>query len=195
MRSALRGLMVIATRRPPQPGERDLLSKVLQDTERSPDGHRRLLRVTVAGLDVEETHELAGRHAAGVVDLEFSRLLHRNTAGHPFFIEQVLRGLGDADLSAGETATAALRSLAVPPEVQEFIDHRLADLGPDAGELLEQAAVCGTGFRVDVLADLRTEPIESIIARLAEPVAAGLLVERGIGRFAFSHALVRETLF
>ena len=195
MRAPLHGLMVLITRRPPNPDERDPIAKVTQDLKREAAGDRRLVTLTISGLDAEETYDLASSRSERPVDHEFSRLLQANTAGNPFFIEQILRGLHDSDLSASQPAAAALRSLGVPREVEEFIEYRLAAFSGDTVELLKQAAVCGPEFRLDVLAEFRGARAESLIERLSAPIAAGLVVEPRIGRYAFSHALVRETLY
>ena len=195
MRAPLHGLMVLVTRRPSKPAERDPLVKVLADLKRDVGGDRRLIALSIVGLDVRETHQLASAQRERPVDREFSQLLRTQTAGNPFFIEQVLRGLGDVDLSTAQQAAAAMESLRVPQEVQEFIDYRLAGFSGDVRELLAQAAVCGPEFRVDVLAKLRSVGTGQIIDLLREPLAAGLIVEPAIARYAFSHALVRETLY
>ncbi|MGB8875277.1 MAG: protein kinase [Solirubrobacteraceae bacterium] len=195
MRAAISGVLVLITRRPPKPQERDPVAKVAVDLKREPGGHGRLLRVAIDGLDAESTYELASARRERPVDREFSQLLQSETAGNPFFIEQVLTGLRDADLSATRRAAAALRSLGVPQEVQEFIEYRLKEFTLDAQELLMQASVCGPEFRLDVLTELRGARAESVIDLLSEPIAAGLVVEPHIGRYAFSHALVRETLY
>ena len=195
MRAELSGLLVLVTRRTPKPGQRDPLVKVTEDIRRRGGGDRRIVALSLKGLDPEETHELASRRREHPVDRGFSRLLQSDTEGHPFFIEQVLHGLRDADLGAEDRATTALKSLRVPEGVQDFIEYRLAGFSTEIGELLTQAAVCGPEFRLNVLAELRGTDPESVIRLLREPQAAGLILEPSIGRYAFSHALVRETLY
>jgi hypothetical protein len=195
MRAELRGLMVIVTRRPPMPSRRDPLVRVGEDVRRRAGGERRLLALTLTGLDADETHELASARRDEPVDREFSRLLRAGTEGHPFFIEQVLNGLRGADLAVGDRAANALQSLRVPQEVQDFIEYRLATFGAEIRDVLTQSAVCGPEFRLDVLSELRGEDNEAVISLLSEPLATGLILEPSIGRYAFSHALVRETLY
>lgn len=195
LRAPLSGVIVLITRRPPKAKERDPLAKVAEDLKRDASGHRRVLPLTIAGLDAEETYELASTRRDQRIDKTFGDLLRAETAGHPLFIEQVLRGLSHADLSTGARAAKALRDLGVPKEVEEFIEYRLASFHPDTEELLKQAAVCGPEFRLDVLAELRAAPVETVIDLLGDPIAAGLVVELNAGRYAFSHALVRETLY
>jgi len=195
MRAMPSGLMALITRRAPKPRERDPIAKVAEDLARDAGGPRRLVRLSLGGLDAGATYELASARREHPVDREFSQLLQAETAGNPFFIEQVLTGLGEADLSVTGQATAALRSLGVPQEVQEFIEYRLAEFSSDTRTLLRQASVCGPEFRLDVLTELRQARGESVIDLLSEPIAAGLVLEPQIGRYVFSHALVRETLY
>jgi Protein kinase domain/AAA ATPase domain len=195
MRAPVSGLMVLITRRPPKPRERNPLAKLADDLRRDAGGHHRLLSLTLQGLDAEETYELVSSRREHPVDRAFGDLLRTETAGHPFFIDQVLRGLRDADLSTTESAARALHDLGVPEEVQDFIEYRLAGFTPDTEDLLKQAAVCGPKFRLDVLAELRRAPPESVIELLSDPIAGGLVVEQQAGQYAFSHALVLETLY
>jgi eukaryotic-like serine/threonine-protein kinase len=195
MRAPLSGVMVLVTRRPPKARERDSLARVAEDLKRDASGHRRLVRLTITGLDAEETYELASTRRDQQIDKKFGLLLRAETAGHPFFIDQVLRELGDADLSTGARAAKALHDLAVPEEVEEFIEDRLDSFRPGAEELLMQAGVCGAEFRLDVLSELSGDSVKRVIDLLADPIAAGLVVELNPGGYAFSHALVRETLY
>ena len=106
-----------------------------------------------------------------------------------------MHGLRDADLGAEDRATTALKSLGVPVEVQAFIDYRLIGFTAEIQDLLTQAAVCGPEFGLAVLSELRGEDPAYVIRLLSEPLAAGLIREPSIGRYAFSHALFRETLY
>jgi hypothetical protein len=195
MRARLTGLLVIVTRRAARPLGRDPLVKVTEDITRRSGGNRRTVLLRLTGLNPEETHEMASTRREQPVDPKFSRLLQADTEGHPFFIEQVLRGLRDADLGAEDRAMTALKSLGVPVEVQAFIDYRLFVFSADIQELLTQAAVCGPEFGLTVLSELRGEDPPDVIRLLSEPLAAGVIREPSIGRYAFSHALFRETLY
>jgi tetratricopeptide (TPR) repeat protein len=107
--------------------------------------------------------------------------VHARTDGNAFFVEETLRGL-----------TAAGR----PPEsVRHAVGVRLARLDDDAYTLLAAAAVLGLECDADALvgtAGLEPAAAERALdallaARLLRPAAAPR-------RFAFAHALVRETV-
>ncbi len=147
-------------------------------------------RVALAGLDESETEALVGVRGSGAADPEFVRGLRKTTSGNPFFIEEMLSELGDSGRSSG-----SLASLGVPRGAQEVIRRRLARLSPEAAALLADASVCGHEFRLDVLTELLGVPAGQLKDPLKETLAAGLVVEPRVGRFAFFHALVRETLY
>jgi Protein kinase domain/AAA ATPase domain len=197
MRSPVAGsVMVLGTARRDDLTPAHPLAGVVADLARQARGGAdRLARVALDGLDEQETQALVGAREQRAVDREFVRLLHEETAGNPFFIEEALRGLRDADLSAAEDAASALRSLGVPAGAKELIQRRLARIDPATVELLTRASVCGAEFRLDVLAALLGLSAAQAAAPVEEAIAAGLVVEPSIGRYTFCHALVRETLY
>jgi tetratricopeptide (TPR) repeat protein len=79
--------------------------------------------------------------------------------------------------------------------VLDVVGRRLVRLSPTANEVLAVAAVCGLDFSARVVSGVADagEP-ERVLDALDEAVRARLLVETGPGRFAFGHAIVRETL-
>jgi tetratricopeptide (TPR) repeat protein len=81
--------------------------------------------------------------------------------------------------------------------VRDTVGRRLDALSPDCNELLRTAAVIGREFSVPLLSDASGTPRETVLERLAEAFAAGIVVEEGEipGRCAFAHALVRQTLY
>jgi hypothetical protein len=189
-------LMVLGPRRDPERVDSDPLARVLGTLTRQTGTQRdRLARVSLAGLDEQETRALVRARAQRSVDREFVQVLHRKTSGNPFFIEETLRGLRDADLSEPEDAEAALTMLGVPEGAEEVIRSRLARIAPPTVELLRYGAVCGVDFRLDVLAAVRSLDTTEVAATMEEALAAGLVVESSIGHYRFCHALVRDTLY
>ena len=149
-----------------------------------------LERIDLGGLDAAETGalvaELGGRPAAP----EFVAELHEETDGNPFFIEEVLRHLAGA-------GDVALRDAGVPDGVREVTGRRLARLGDPALGMLSVASVVGREADFDVLDEIGPLHDDALVAALEEAVAAGVLREddERVGRYAFSHALLRATLY
>jgi hypothetical protein len=194
LRAPAGNALVLATTRPDGLEAEQPLSAVIADLRRDADASR-LERIELEGLNEAETGALVSTGEERQIDEEFVSRLHEETAGNPFFIEEAMRALHDADLSTPAGAASALRSVGVPAGAKEVIQRRLATLSPEAVDLLRSASVCGREFRLGVVADLVGLPVARLLALLDEVMAAGLVVEPVVDRFSFCHALVRETLY
>ena len=167
------------------------LARVLADLRRE----HAVERISLTGLDDAETAALASEHASAPI-AALVRQLRAQTAGNPFFIEEILRSLGD---SAGgdELAEGVLNAMGVPESIAVTIARRCDRLSPGAADALTIAAVLGQEFQVGALRMLADEDGVDTIAALDETLEAGLVVEypEQVDLFAFRHALVRNTLY
>jgi predicted ATPase len=125
--------------------------------------------------------------------------IHRETEGNPFFIEEVLRHLIDvaaADRSEWERL-ASFSKLGIPDGVREAIERRLARLSAEARRIVTMAAAIGRSFSIAVLDDLAEVSGERLLAALEEAAERRIVEEEAgpPGRYAFAHALIRETLY
>ena len=136
-------------------------------------------RIALGGLEEADAAELVG-------DPELAHRLHGRTAGNPFFIEEMLRSLAEAPEAEG-----------VPEGVKDLVSRRLARLEPETVEALTAAAVLGRDFRLATLEAMVRRPGEELLDALEEALRAGVVREdvEQVDRFAFAHALVRETLY
>ena len=136
-------------------------------------------RIALGGLEEADAAELVG-------DPELAHRLHGRTAGNPFFIEEMLRSLAEAPEAEG-----------VPEGVKDLVSRRLARLEPETVEALTAAAVLGRDFRLATLEAMVRRPGEELLDALEEALRAGVVREDAeqVDRFAFAHALVRETLY
>ncbi len=177
-----------------------------------------LTEVGLSGLREEEVVALA-RAAAGSAfdhdDPDLARAIRRETAGNPFFVLEVLRHLTETrrdgagtplDTSGPAPASAPTPPTAIelPPSVRAVVAQRVRRLGPDAGRILETAAVLGATFELDTLHPvLEDDPPSAVadgtdlLAAMELAVQAALIVEQSgpESRFAFAHALVQTTLY
>ena len=168
-------LLVLGTYRDTELGRDRPLAAALADLRR--DGA--LDRVGLRGLAEDDVAALA-RNLLG--DDALAAAVHARTDGNAFFVEEVLRGLGE--------------SAEVPESVRQAVGVRLARLGRDANELLAGAAVLGLECDAETLvgtAGLEPAAAEGALdellqARLLRPAAAAR-------RFEFAHALVREAVY
>ena len=85
----------------------------------------------------------------------------------------------------------------VPEGVKDVVGRRLAALGERANHVLAIASVVGRRFGIDVLERLSGGDEDELIGALDDALAADLIAEEpgAPGRFAFTHALVRETAY
>jgi tetratricopeptide (TPR) repeat protein len=129
----------------------------------------------------------------------FAHALHRETEGNPFFIEEVLRHLTEVGALDGPEwgRLASFTELGIPDGVREAIERRLVTLSPPARRVVTMAAAIGRSFSIDVLEALVELPGEGLLEALEEATARRILEEEpGVpGRYAYAHALIRETLY
>jgi DNA-binding winged helix-turn-helix (wHTH) protein/tetratricopeptide (TPR) repeat protein len=181
-------LLVVATFRDVEVRRDHPLSKLLGALARVPACERIPLR----GLEAEEVAALV----AAVLGLEppeaLARTVYEMTEGNPFFVFELARLVGEAG-----GAEAPPSALALPQSVRDAIGRRLDAVSPGCNEVLRTAAVLGRAFDVALLARVTERPPGELLDLLAEALGAGVLVEPGggVGRWAFAHALVRQTLY
>ena len=139
--------------------------------------------VKLDGLDARAVAAVAGRHRGDVTE-ELASDLCARTGGNPFFLDALLRDDADRGASAGP-----------PPGVRDVMRRRLSQLDDAARGVLATAAVIGLEFEIVTLAGASASSVVTTSELLDAPLDAGLVEPAGTaGRYAFAHALVRETL-
>ncbi|HEX2424958.1 MAG TPA: AAA family ATPase, partial [Actinomycetota bacterium] len=119
--------------------------------------------------------------------------LYDRTRGNPLFLAESVRLLASGRDSG--TVDIASREL-FPIGVREVIARRAGALSDACRRSLALVSVLGTEFGIEPARQLVGLAVEQLLDVLDEAVRSGLLVEAGtIGRFRFSHDLVRETLY
>jgi tetratricopeptide (TPR) repeat protein len=149
--------------------------------------------VSLGGLDRNDVKNLI-EALSGVEPSEATvAAVHEATEGNPLFVREVVR------LLAGETTLEdpdRLR-LPMPGSVRAVIGRRLAPLSADAVLVLSAAAVVGREFDLSLVQPACELPVERVLGGLSEAVAQGVVTEErgGVGRYRFSHSLIREVLY
>lgn len=191
------GLLVLCTYRDTDVDRTHPLSAVLADLRRMPA----VTRIAVGGLGGDGVRELlvrTGGHDLDEAGLAFAELVHRETSGNPFFVGEVLRHLAETGALVERDGrwTSDLRpeDAGIPEGIREVVGRRLSRLGEQAEQVLRSAAVIGYEFDVDLLADVMGRDADEVLDALDAARAANLVVEVGVDRHRFAHALVRETL-
>ena len=115
----------------------------------------------------------------------------RRTQGNPFFAAELGR-LADELLRARDAPVGSLET-ALPEGVRAIITQRLDRLDPDGRALLRAGAVIGVTIDPALLAAVVARPVVEVLGALDGAARAGVVAD-GHPRWAFSHALVRDTL-
>jgi class 3 adenylate cyclase/tetratricopeptide (TPR) repeat protein len=191
------GLMILCTYRDTDVDRTHPLSSMLADFRRMPS----VSRIALDGLGDDGVRDLlirTGGHDLDDIGLAFAERVQRETSGNPFFLGEVLRHLTEtgalyerdgrwvSDLSPEEAG--------IPEGIREVVGRRLSRLGDDVEGVLRSAAVIGYEFDVDLLADVVGRDADDVLDALDTAAAANLVIEVGVNRHRFAHALVRETL-
>jgi predicted ATPase/DNA-binding SARP family transcriptional activator len=171
----------------------DVLHDALADLRR--EGLSAELDIT--GLSEADTGELVRLRAGERPSGAFTREIHRETEGNPFFIEEIIRNLLAAGLHVASATASDLQGFGLPEGVKRMLARRLDRLDPDTIEVLRVAAVAGRDFDVELLEELVELDESEFLSALEGALAAGMLLETtGVpGRYSFSHALIREALY
>lgn len=132
-----------------------------------------------------------------LLDGTFARSLHSITEGNPFFVEEVLKALlesGDIAYADGVWRARPLAQVQVPRTATEAVTRRLASLTDAARRVASVAAVAGRRFDFALLQALTQYEDAALLALMKELIDAQLVVEESAERFAFRHALTRESM-
>ena len=163
-------------------------------------GRERLIEeIQIRRLDEKGTAELvAATLGDGEVAPEFVHLVHLQTEGNPFFVEEVVRTLaerGDVYRVDGRWEGRSVEDIEVPKSVRSVVGQRLSHLSSESQEILQEASVLGPAFSFDDLIGMCNRPETEVEAALEESTRAGLVRETGVDTYAFNHALTQGTLY
>jgi DNA-binding SARP family transcriptional activator len=173
------------------------LTEVLADLRRE-HGVERLL---VRGLDEDEIGDLVTAMAGADLGTDAPALvgaLHRETAGNPFFVREIVRHLQGSAASPSEWGDElGRRTVGLPESVREVVGRRVSALSQLAAGALVLAAVMGTQFDLDTIETVGELESGQVLDAADEAAAAGLIaeVDRRPGWYEFTHALIREVLY
>jgi tetratricopeptide (TPR) repeat protein len=154
-------------------------------------------RIPLRGLSRPEVGAYMGRVAGRAPPEAAVARVHDVTAGNPFFVGEVVRVLPASGslVDPGDSVADPMRW--IPEEVRALIRRRVAGLPTEAVSNLRVAAVIGREFELRILRRISRLSVGRLADALSEAVRAGILAEDVSvpGRYAFSHDLVRETLY
>jgi len=195
-------LIVMGTYRDVELDRRHPLSEALSGLRREHAFERILLRGLSVG-EVASLLEAGAQHELGPRGLPLVEAIHRESEGNPFFIEEIVRHLietGGLYRRGDQWAIGAARieDLGIPEGIKEVIGRRLSRLSEAANAALSNGAVIGREFEFAVVAKMSGLDDETLLGAIDEALERQLIVEaagRGGPTYAFTHALVRQTLY
>jgi hypothetical protein len=191
-------LLVVATYRDVEVHRGHPLARMLGNIA----GRLRVTRISLRGLGVADVARLVEAAMVGQPPGKFVSAIVGRTDGNPLFTTELVRLLAAEGRLAAPRAQEAQRA-GVPPTVREVIGRRLDRLSDACGRALSVAAVIGGEFAVDALeraADgmpAGQHGQDGLREALAEAESAHVIaaVPGAIGRYRFTHALIRETVY
>jgi len=147
---------------------------------------RRSRHVPLGPLAVDDVAALVAAARGGPASPEVAAAIAARTGGLPLFVTELVKL---PEREGGAPATA------VPASIRVIVAERIAGYPPAAREVLSAAAVLGTVFRLDVVAEVAGVDLADLRGLLAEAEVGGILTltEPGLGRFV--HELVRDAVY
>ena len=179
--------MVLGTYRDTELDESHPLHATLTESQR----HAVVDRLQLAGLSVAAIGDVLERSFGHRLALPVLHSLQQQTAGNPFFVEELIRSLGHAQLE--ELPAGGVR---VPAGAVQAVAQRVSRLGASAQTLLTAGALIGPEFELALAADVVGLSADAGLEALDAAAHAKVVseTEDAPGRYAFVHALAREAL-
>jgi class 3 adenylate cyclase/tetratricopeptide (TPR) repeat protein len=146
----------------------------------------------LTAIEPSEATEPARRVLAGALFAE--------AEGNPFFIREVLNNLVESGKLFQQDGTwvssaTSIEELGIPEGIKEAVGRRLSRLSEGCNQMLGRASAFTGGFTWEELAAISHGSEDELLNYLDEALGAQLVAERTQGRYAFTHALVRATLY
>jgi predicted ATPase len=184
--------------------QREQASWKLRDRAASEFAHR-YLEIILEPLHRDESATLLGKLLPGAVfNEERKEDILDKSAGNPFYLEEVVRALMDAEAVIPDPehpgqwqVTAKISQITVPVTLHAAIVARIDRLTEDARQALQMASVIGRQFRLELLRHLSSAEAE-IELWLAQLERGGLIRPSDISvdpLYAFPDALVQEVAY
>lgn len=192
-------LLVVGTYRDAEAPVGEPLAELLAELTRTSSPER----IGIAGLDADDVARLLRFYAGADAPAALLRSVREVTDGNPFFVEELVRDLietGDLFEGDGRWSTSLrVDEISVPEGVEQVLSSRLVRLTEETQGLLNAAAVLGREFSFETLRSMAGNGGDDLLGAIEEAVDAQLIVEMaapsGRPRYAFTHALVRTTLY
>jgi hypothetical protein len=185
-------IMVLCTYREMELAADPALASAVGDIARQPG----TLSLSLGGLGEAPVRQLIEATAGVSPRSNLLNAIVRETGGNPLFLGEAVRLLA-AEGRLGEVATGQALDLPLPAGIRDVIIRRVRHLPAETADLLIHAAALGPEFITEVLRRVTDTSPEEVLDRIGEASRAGLVAPMPgtLGRFRFTHDLIRETLY
>ncbi len=186
-------LCIVVTYRDNEPDRCILSEEILRDFERE----FAATRIRLDGLVADQARRFVGMWTEGAATPELTDWIVQNTEGNPLFMTVMLTHLGETGALTRKVPAAGLKDLGLPEGIRHVIRRRIACLSPASKRLLTLGAVIGREFCLSLIEVLAEMSEDEMLDGIEEALTAKVVAEvaGAPGRFSFTHALIRETLY
>ena len=194
-------LLLLVTYRDSDLGREHPMIEVLADLHRV-EGVERIALLGLGPDEVAEWMTAAAGHNIGELGMKLAVEIAQETDGNPFFVGEILRHLTESGTLAQDgngrwRLSKTIAELGLPQSVRDVVSRRVERLGAEPRQILTVASVVGRSFDLDLLTRLVERSEDEILDALETAIGASVVVEspERVGRFSFSHALIKHTLY
>jgi class 3 adenylate cyclase/tetratricopeptide (TPR) repeat protein len=160
-------------------------------------------QIALAPLGAEATEALLADLLGSDPSLDgLTELIRERTQGNPFFIEELVQALIEAESLVGERGAyrlvAPVEEAAVPVSVQAVLSARIDRLSQREKGVLQAAAVIGKEFSEPVLTRVLDLPPQELEDSLRNLIAGEFVSEQELypeAVYAFKHPLTQEVAY
>jgi len=129
-----------------------------------------------------------------------SAVLSRQTEGNPLFVREVITTLIESGKIVHEEGhwtshVTNVAELGIPEGIREAIGRRLSRMSEGCNQMLARASAFTSGFTWEELAAISDDPEDDLLDYLDEALGSELIAEREGRKYAFTHAMIRHTLY
>jgi class 3 adenylate cyclase/tetratricopeptide (TPR) repeat protein len=163
-------------------------------------GHRRLLdRISLRRLSLDGVSGMLRALAGQPAPEDLTQVIHRETEGNPFFVEEVYLHLVESGVLLDEhgrlRSDLRLDEVTVPESIRLVVGERLYRLASSTYEVLLAAAVSGRVFTFEIVGEVTGTSDDALVEAFDEAERARLLARGRIpGELMFTHELIRQTV-
>lgn len=150
----------------------------------------------LSGLTEEEVGRFLTDIDGSAQEQKVVEAVHHATGGNPLFVHEVARLLATQGIQPG--AAPGRPRVPIPETLRQTIRRRLEPLSERARQAIAVAsATINFEFQLGPIEAVLDLPREDVLAAIGECVSAGVVseVREEPGKYRFSHALVRDTIY